>query len=156
MVSGCRSRAAAGKVNFHGPQVSESLPPIIIHLTLQPGPIIMVRGLKSKLCPAVVAWWLVAGGGGYNPVIIPLPGSSGGHNKIHGSSVIWGKYCHYSDCSTPTTDTLDFTRISQSRRRPLLGPSPGWKWLLALSHLRHYAKWVLTHSKASPAYHDLH
>ena len=56
-----RSRAAAGKVNFHGPQVSESLPPIIIHLTLQPGPIIMVRGLKSKLCPAVVAWWLVAG-----------------------------------------------------------------------------------------------
>ena len=40
-------------------QVSESLPPIIIHLTLQPGPIIMVRGLKSKLCPVVVAWWLL-------------------------------------------------------------------------------------------------
>ena len=29
--------------------------------------------------------------------------------------------------------------ISQSQRNPLLGPSPGWKWLLALSHLRHYA-----------------
>ena len=26
----------------------------------------------------------------------------------------------------------------QSRRRPLLGPSPGWKRLLPLSHLRHY------------------
>ena len=29
--------------------------------------------------------------------------------------------------------------VLQSRRRPLLGPSPGWKCLLlALSHLRHY------------------
>ena len=27
--------------------------------------------------------------------------------------------------------------VVQSRRRPLLGPSPGWKRLLALSHLRH-------------------
>ena len=26
----------------------------------------------------------------------------------------------------------------KSRRRPLLGPSPGWKRLLPLSHLRHY------------------
>ena len=31
-----------------------------------------------------------------------------------------------------------FPKISQSRRRPLLGPSPGWKRLLPLSHLRHY------------------
>ena len=30
--------------------------------------------------------------------------------------------------------------VVQSRRRPLLGPSPGWKRLLALSHLRHYVK----------------
>ena len=28
--------------------------------------------------------------------------------------------------------------VVQSRRSPLLGPSPGWKRLLALSHLRHY------------------
>ena len=28
-------------------------------------------------------------------------------------------------------------RFSQSRRRPLLGPSPGWKCLLALLHLRY-------------------
>ena len=28
--------------------------------------------------------------------------------------------------------------VVQTRRRPLLGPSPGWKRLLALSHLRHY------------------
>ena len=33
--------------------------------------------------------------------------------------------------------------FSQSRRRPLLGPSPGWKWLLLLSHLRHYQDTVL-------------
>ena len=32
----------------------------------------------------------------------------------------------------------DYPKFSQSRRRPLLGPSPGWKRLLALSHLRHY------------------
>ena len=34
--------------------------------------------------------------------------------------------------------------VSQSQRRPLLGPSPGWKRLLVLSHLRHYAKQTLT------------
>ena len=28
--------------------------------------------------------------------------------------------------------------VVQSRRRPLLRPSPGWKRLLVLSHLRHY------------------
>ena len=28
--------------------------------------------------------------------------------------------------------------VVQLRRRPLLGPSPGWKRLLPLSHLRHY------------------
>ena len=28
--------------------------------------------------------------------------------------------------------------VVQSRRRPLLGPSPGWKHLLAISHFRHY------------------
>ena len=28
--------------------------------------------------------------------------------------------------------------VVQSQRRPLLGPSPGWKRLLPLSHLRHY------------------
>ena len=38
-----------------------------------------------------------------------------------------------------------FPKISQSRRRPLLGPSPCWKRLLA--HLRHYAKQMLTHGK---------
>ena len=34
--------------------------------------------------------------------------------------------------------------VVQSRRRPLLGPPPGLKCLLALSHLRHYAKRALT------------
>ena len=29
-------------------------------------------------------------------------------------------------------------KVVQSRRRPLLGPSPSWKRLLPLSHLRHY------------------
>ena len=36
--------------------------------------------------------------------------------------------------------------ISQSRRRPLLGPSAGWKCLV-LWYLRHCAKWALTHGK---------
>ena len=35
-------------------------------------------------------------------------------------------------------------QFSQSRRRPLIGPSPGWKCLLALSHLRHFSKRTLT------------
>ena len=40
-------------------------------------------------------------------------------------------------------------QFSQSQRRPLLGPSPGWKCLLASAFtfktlLRHYAKWALT------------
>ena len=38
-------------------------------------------------------------------------------------------------------------KFSQSRRRPLLGLSPGRKCLLALSHLRHYAKMVPKHGK---------
>ena len=43
-----------------------------------------------------------------------------------------------------------FVKISQSRWRPQLGPSPGWKHLLTLSHpslFRHYAKRALTHCK---------
>ena len=37
-------------------------------------------------------------------------------------------------CSDPSVPQP----VVQSRRRPLLGPSPGWKRLLALSHLGHY------------------
>ena len=37
----------------------------------------------------------------------------------------------------------------QSQRRPLLGPSPDWKHLLALSHLRHYAKRTSTPQKVN-------
>ena len=37
-------------------------------------------------------------------------------------------------CSAPSVPQL----VVQSQRRPLLGHSPGWKRLLALSHLRHY------------------
>ena len=44
--------------------------------------------------------------------------------------------------TTPSTGTSAANRligeVVQSRRRPLLGPSPSWKRLLALSHLRHY------------------
>ena len=43
--------------------------------------------------------------------------------------------------------------VVQSRRRPLLGPSPGWKRPLALSHLRHYAKQALTFSPLPPLFH---
>ena len=42
-------------------------------------------------------------------------------------------------CSVPSSAANRLIcEIVQSRRRPLLGPSPGWKRLLALSHLRHY------------------
>ena len=37
-------------------------------------------------------------------------------------------------CSAPSVPQP----VVQFRRRPLLGPSPGWKRLLALSHLRDY------------------
>ena len=37
-------------------------------------------------------------------------------------------------CSAPSVPQP----VVQLRRRPLLGPSPGWKRLLALTHLRHY------------------
>ena len=42
-------------------------------------------------------------------------------------------------CSVPSSAANQLIgEVVQSRRRPLLGPSPGWKRLLALSHLRHY------------------
>ena len=44
-----------------------------------------------------------------------------------------------------------FADISQSQRRPLLGPSPGWKHLLALSHLRHYVPYI--HCVSDPISH---
>ena len=37
-------------------------------------------------------------------------------------------------------------RFSQSRKRLLLRPSPGWKGLLALLHLRHYAQQECRHN----------
>ena len=40
--------------------------------------------------------------------------------------------------STLQIELQTIHRFSQSRRRLLLGPSPGWKHLLVLSHLRHY------------------
>ena len=40
-----------------------------------------------------------------------------------------------------------FPKISQSRKRPLQEPSPVWKHLLAISHLRHYAKQVPKYRK---------
>ena len=36
--------------------------------------------------------------------------------------------------------------VVQSRRRPLLGPSPGGKHILSFSHLRHYQDTMLTKS----------
>ena len=48
--------------------------------------------------------------------------------------------CHPATSRRVVTSTANrlIGEIVQSRRRPLLGPSPGWKRLLALSHLRHY------------------
>ena len=44
--------------------------------------------------------------------------------------------CHATRASKKGSRRL--REVLQSQRRPLLGPSPGWKHLLALSHLRHY------------------
>ena len=46
--------------------------------------------------------------------------------------------CTQSLLELQTKIPNDYTKISQSWRRLLLGPSLGWKHLLALSHLRHY------------------
>ena len=43
----------------------------------------------------------------------------------------------------PQIDPSVSQPVVQSWRRPLLGPSPGWKHLLALSHLRHYEDTML-------------
>ena len=63
----------------------------------------------------------------------------------------WLSLCHHavtgrleSSSLVPQIDPSVAQPVVQSRRRPLLGPSPGWKRLLALSHLRHYAKQALT------------
>ena len=58
-------------------------------------------------------------------------------------TVCWGGF---GQSSSPSASSLLVPQIDpsvpqpvvQSRRRPLLGPSPGWKRLLPLSHLRHY------------------
>ena len=46
--------------------------------------------------------------------------------------------------TTTSAANRSIGEVVQSQRRPLLGTSPGWKRLLALSHLRHYAKRALT------------
>ena len=54
--------------------------------------------------------------------------------------------CH--NCDTPGNPSIVCGAPSvpqpvvQSRRRPLLEPSPGWKRLLGLSHLRHYVPYI--------------
>ena len=49
--------------------------------------------------------------------------------------------CHQSfvsACTGISAANRLIGEVVQSRRRPLLGPSPGWKRLLAFSDLRHY------------------
>ena len=50
--------------------------------------------------------------------------------------------CHVTTATAPNVTASAANRligdVVQSRRRALVGPSPGRKRLLALSHLRHY------------------
>ena len=71
--------------------------------------------------------------------------SQGSQQQQSSSRPAGGWWLHH--VKLPTTHQLleletkvkrRFAKFSQSQRRPLLGPSPGWKHLLALSHLRHY------------------
>ena len=57
---------------------------------------------------------------------------SGKIGRADGSDQDWPLFLRSS-----TTNRL-IVEVVQSWRRPLLGPSPGWKRLLALSHLRHF------------------
>ena len=51
---------------------------------------------------------------------------------------------HPPSCSAHTcTSAADDPLVSQSRRRRLPGPFPGWKHQLALSHFRHYQETML-------------
>ena len=97
----------------------------------------LTRGMRS------------AGGG-----IVPrYRGSTTGRSRVSAS---WHRQKH-----KPTTDhssQISDRGLGRDRGRGglscrawnedfTLGPSPGWKCLLALSHIRHYAKWMLTPQK---------
>ena len=74
-----------------------------------------VRTLSWVISQLLLLCW----GGGTGACVSPASWSA--------DSRIWGIHGILTSPSVP-----------QSRRRPLLGPSPGWKRLLALSHLRYY------------------
>ena len=61
-------------------------------------------------------------------------------NWLSSSSAPVMNYTHFSPQDRARTSAANrlIGEVVQSRRRPLLGPSPGWKRLLVLSHLRHY------------------
>ena len=84
-------------------------------------------------CPWSCCWWRgrgaarTAGSRWRAPATAPPLTASPGTRRRR-----WAVYKVL--CSAPLVPQP----VVQSRRRPLLGPSPGWKRLLALSHLRHY------------------
>ena len=69
-------------------------------------------------------------------MITPLPPVS---QTVSSVSPVWtpGECTIHYTLELQTKVIWRFLKISQSRRRPLW-PSPGWKHLLVLSHLRHY------------------
>ena len=62
------------------------------------------------------------------------------HEPVHASNSTLDSHLSANCLTAPYRVVLQKvpSKGSWSRRRPLLGPSPGWKRLLPLSHLRHY------------------
>ena len=79
----------------------------------------------------------------YHFVFCCFDGFSSQLLQIEDTSHHEGILSHYKAEASTLVPQID-PSVEQSRRRPLLGPSPGWKRLLALSHLRHYATRTLT------------
>ena len=73
---------------------------------------------------------------------LPCFRKANGHQQCHGSKrfvqcIPWPGWEYWAAIKTSAANQL-IGEVVQSRRRPLVGPSPGWKRLLPLSHLRHY------------------
>ena len=79
----------------------------------------------TKIASRCLESWRTGAGGGWRTVAV----AGGGrcrlwHTRVAASCLSWKRR----------------SAFSQSRRMPLLEPSPSWKYLLALSHLRHEIK----------------
>ena len=118
---------------------------------------IQFRGRKCEVRPLCVLWWsLKSAAGWWRCVLVVEEGSMHlGPVRLGSSRARHCPACrhclarpqggtNHSLCTQIRLSTVNISaanrligEVVQSRRRPLLGPSSGWKRLLLLSHLRH-------------------